>query len=88
MSLFMMGATAMAAGTAGLFFLHFWRKTRDRLFLMFAIAFWLEAIQRALLALSPKPNEGDPLLYAVRLLAYAIIVVAILDKNVNRTRRG
>ena len=38
---FMLGSLVMACLVAGLFFLRFWRKTRDRLFLMFAIAFWI-----------------------------------------------
>lgn len=78
----------MGAALAGLLFLHYWRTTGDRLFLMFAIAFWLEGIQRTLLALGPRPNEGDPALYLVRFFAYALIVIAILDKNLGGPGRG
>ncbi|MBI3964715.1 MAG: hypothetical protein HY329_03685 [Chloroflexi bacterium] len=82
MSVFMLGAIAMGSLSAALFFLRFWTQTKDRLFLMFAIAFGLEALNRTALALSPDPSEGAPLLYVVRLLAYALILAAIVDKNV------
>jgi uncharacterized membrane protein HdeD (DUF308 family) len=81
MNLFLLGTVAMGFLVAGLFFLRFWRETRDRLFLAFAISFFTEAINRAALALSSKPNEGAPFFYLVRLLAYLLILVAIADKN-------
>jgi hypothetical protein len=68
---------------AGLFFLRFWRDTRDRLFAIFAGAFWLLAVQRALLMLTAAPDggEGAVWLYALRLLAFLLILAAIIDKN-------
>lgn len=66
---------------AGLFFLRFWRETRDRLFGAFAAAFWLLAAQRLALALSDDPNGDQLLLYGIRLLAFVIILAAIVDKN-------
>ena len=81
MNLFLLGAVAMGFLVAGLFFLRFWRETRDRLFLAFAASFFIEAVNRAALALSSKPNEGAPFFYLVRLIAYLLILVAIADKN-------
>jgi len=66
---------------AGLFFLRFWRDTRDRLFGIFAAAFWLLAAQRLALALSPDPNGDQVLFYGIRLLAFVLILGAIVDKN-------
>jgi hypothetical protein len=66
---------------AGLFFLRFWRDTRDRLFGIFAAAFWLLAAQRLALALSADPNGEQLLLYGIRLLAFVLILAAIVDKN-------
>jgi hypothetical protein len=66
---------------AGLFFLRFWRDTRDRLFGIFAAAFWLLSAQRLALALSPDPNGEQLLLYGIRLLAFVLILGAIVDKN-------
>jgi len=78
----LMVAGAIAAGyaLAGLFFLRYWRDTRDRLFLIFAAAFWVLAILR--IALS-YVNEDEILtyLYWGRLLAFVLILAAILDKN-------
>jgi len=77
----LLGAIAMAALVAGLFFLKFWQEGRDRLFLLFALSFFVEGINRTVLALSDRPNEGSPWCYGVRFLSYLLIIVAILDKN-------
>jgi uncharacterized membrane protein HdeD (DUF308 family) len=81
MNLFLLGAVSMGFAVAGLFFLRFWKETKDRLFLAFAAAFFIEAVNRGALALSAKPNEGAPFFYVVRLLAYVVILVAVADKN-------
>lgn len=81
MSALISGAMAMAYLVSGLFFLRFWKDTRDRLFLIFAVAFGLLAAQRTLLtALSEQADAHLPL-YAVRLLAFLLIIAAIVDKN-------
>jgi hypothetical protein len=77
----MLGAIAAGAATVALFFLRFWRQTRDRFFLLFAAAFALEAIDRAALAMLPYADEDEPLFYLVRLVAYGLILVAIWQKN-------
>jgi len=41
---FVSGLIAMGFAVAGLFFLSFWRRTRDTLFVAFAVAFWLLAL--------------------------------------------
>jgi hypothetical protein len=75
------GAIVMGYGVAGLFFLRFWRETRDRLFLIFAGAFWLLGAQRLALAFSGTMVEDDTGLYLVRLFAFLLILGAIVDKN-------
>lgn len=77
----MMGAIAAGSATVALFFLRFWRQTRDRFFLLFAAAFLLEAVDRVGLALVPYAAEDEPVFYMVRLLAYGLILVAIWQKN-------
>ena len=74
---FLSGALAMAYGIVSLFFLKFWKESRDRLFAFFALTFALLAIQRVLLPFV-RPVE---ILYAVRLVAFLLIVVAIVEKN-------
>lgn len=78
---FMMGASAMACAAAALFFLRFWRDTRDRLFAIFAASFGLLSLSRLGLVLSEKPLEGHTWLYWLRLAAFLLILVAIADKN-------
>src|SRR6185437_2491408 len=46
------GVIIAGYAVAGLFFVRFWRRTSDRLFAIFGLAFWLLCIQRILLALS------------------------------------
>jgi hypothetical protein len=79
---FLNGIILLGHGSAGLFFLRFWRKTRDRLFLMFAIAFWLLGIIRIAMALLGQDGE-DHYMYWFRLAAYLLILVAIVDKNMH-----
>lgn len=83
LNFFLLGAISFACLIAGLFFLKFWHRTRDRLFLLFGLSFLLEGINRAALALSENPREGDPFFYLVRLFSFCLILVAILDKNFN-----
>ena len=81
MNLFLLGAVAACSVIAALFFLRFWRRTRDGLFLAFAAAFTLEGLSRIALAASPNPSEGEPAIFLLRLAAYAIIIVGIVLKN-------
>jgi hypothetical protein len=75
------GAITMGYAVVGLFFLRFWRETRDRLFLIFAIAFWLLGLQRVALVFTPHMAETGTGLYLVRLFAFLLILAAIIDKN-------
>jgi uncharacterized membrane protein HdeD (DUF308 family) len=75
------GAIVMGYGVAALFFLRFWRETRDRLFLIFSLAFWILGIQRLALAVSPFTGENRSWLYLLRLLGFVLILGAIVDKN-------
>jgi hypothetical protein len=82
------GVLATGFAVSGLFFLRFWRDTRDRLFAFFALAFFLMAVNRLGFAfVSDRGDRGD-YLYWIRLLAFAIILVAIIDKNIARTPPG
>lgn len=80
-----MGAIAMASFVAGLFFLRFWRDTGDRLFAIFAAAFWVLGVTRIALVVMDTENENRTFVYWVRLLAFILIIVAVIDKN--RPRR-
>ncbi len=78
---FLSGAITLGFLVAGLFFLRFWRRTRDGLFLAFALAFWLLGLNQALLAFSRVPVEERTWLYLLRLAAFTLILIAIVFKN-------
>ena len=78
---FLLGVIATSSLTAGLFFLKFWRKTHDSLFLAFGLAFVVEGLNRCAILFLAKPNEGNPYIYGVRLFAFLLILGAILRKN-------
>lgn len=79
----MAGALTMGYLVAALFFLRFWRQTRDRLFAIFAVAFAMLAAQRVALAfVDPTAgDEGATHLYVIRLAAFLCILFAIVDRN-------
>jgi len=79
---FLAGVAAMGFFVAGLFFLKFWRKTNDRLFISFTIAFWLMAVNQLVLAILERTDEARTWVYVVRFFAFSIIIFAILDKNI------
>ena len=86
MLLTLSGALAMAQAAIALFFLRFHRRTHDRLFLWFAIAFALLALQRLLLNAARDWTENAVWLYGLRLVAFVLILVAIVDKNRSAAR--
>lgn len=78
---FLSGAISMACLTIALFFLRFWRQTGDRLFVVFAAAFGLLMVERLMLATVSASHELAPYIYIVRLVAFALIMGAVVDKN-------
>lgn len=84
---FMGGATAVGCLAAGLFFLRFWSRTRDRLFLAFAVAFWLMAVNQALPVLLGLSDDAVGGVYLLRLTAFLLIIGAILAKNLRKRPR-
>ena len=85
MTHFLLGMLVMASIVAGLFFLRFWRQTHDRLFLIFAAAFFLLGLNWFCLTFVQR-DEVDSAVYAIRLLAFVLILIAIADKNRVRTK--
>ena len=78
---FLSGMVVMGFSLAGLFFLRFWMKTHDELFLAFTLAFWLLGLGQALLSFSDVPVEERSWLYLIRLAAFMLILGAIWRKN-------
>ncbi len=86
MQLFMLGMIAMGFAVASLLFLRFWRSSQDRLFLYFAVAFGLEAANRALYAFNGARSEEVTLYFTLRLISFALILWAIIEKNSSRAK--
>jgi len=82
--LFLLGFVAGCSLAAGLFFLRFWRDTRDLLFLGFAVFFLIQGgIDAVLLTLS-HPNVANPSIFFLRLVSTSAVLAAILWKNTAR----
>ena len=81
---FLQTISATAAFASGLFFLRFWRESRDRLFAFFGAAFFVLALSWALLALINPSDETRPYIYAIRLVAFLLMIAGMIDKNRNR----
>lgn len=86
LDVFLSGAIVMGFLVSGLFFLRFWKRTGDRLFVAFALAFCLLGAVQAILALSDIPVEERSPVYLVRLAAFGLIIASIMIKN-RRARR-
>jgi uncharacterized protein DUF5985 len=78
---FVSGATMAAALVIALIFLRYWRQTHDRLFLGFALGFAVFATSRLILAFLDEDDEGRIFVYGLRLVAFLLILAAIVDKN-------
>jgi hypothetical protein len=78
---FLQTVSATAAFVIALVFFRFWRDSRDRLFASFGAAFTLLSLSWTLLALFSPTEEARPYIYAIRLLAFTILIVGIVDKN-------
>ena len=78
---FLSGAVSLGFIICALFFLRFWRRTRDGLFMAFALAFSLLGLGQAILALANIPTEERGSIYLIRLAAFALILIAIVRKN-------
>jgi hypothetical protein len=83
---FLSGAVTMGFAVAAIFFLRFWRRTAERLFLAFAAAFFLLALNQALALWLGAADERVGYAYMLRVLGFVFILGAILDKNLAASR--
>ncbi len=81
---FLAGLVTMGFLVAAGLFLRFWRRTKDGLFIAFAVAFFLLAVSQALGAWLNLPFEEDTWLFLLRFLAFSLIIAAVLRKNFHR----
>ena len=84
---FLSGAVTLGFLVAAGFFARFWRQTFDRLFLAFAAAFVLLALNQALAQWLGAADERVAYTYLLRVLGFILILAAILDKNLRQKER-
>jgi dolichyl-phosphate-mannose--protein O-mannosyl transferase len=75
------GALLFSYFVAGIHFARFRKRTGDRLFLHFALAFWLFAVNQLATSIQVVANEANGYEYLLRVLGFIVIIVAIVDKN-------
>jgi hypothetical protein len=79
---FLSGAVTLGFALIALFFLRFWRDSREGLFLHFSIAFVLLAAGQGILTLADIPEESRSWVFLLRLAAFTLILVAVIRKNI------
>jgi hypothetical protein len=84
MSDFVYGALAASYLIAGVFFLRFWTRTRERLLLIFALAFWMLALNQSLLGVLDLEREEQSWLYLIRLASFTLIIAGIVLVNLRK----
>lgn len=85
MFLFLSGMLMMGCFVVAAFFMRFYWRTSDRFFVLFAVAFAVLGLERLGLAIRNLPEEPLAGMYFVRLAAFLLIMLAIIDKNRSRT---
>ena len=83
---FLSGAATFGYVIAVVFFLRFWRHTADRLFLAFAVAFALLALNQGLAQWVGAADERVAYIYLLRVLGFVLILAGIVDKNLSSRR--
>lgn len=81
MNQFLWGALAASSLVAALLFLRFWRLGGDRLLLYFATAFGMLALNWFVLGVANPGQESVFYVYLVRLAAFVLIIVGVVDRN-------
>lgn len=84
MNEFLSGVASAGSLGVGLFFLRLWQETRDRFFALFGFAFWVLAFNWFLIVWVQPSSEHLHYFYVLRLAAFLLIIVAIVDKNRER----
>jgi drug/metabolite transporter (DMT)-like permease len=78
---FLLGIATAACWAIALVFLRTWHTRRDRFFLLFSLAFWMLSLTWVSVAvLAPEP-ETRHYFYVFRLIAFALIIAAIVERN-------
>jgi uncharacterized membrane protein len=76
------GAVTMGYLVVALFFVSFWRETRDRMFTLFAAGFFILSLHRFAFAMTLDNPGWTNTVFSLRLLGYLFILGAIIDRRV------
>lgn len=88
MNNFLAGSLTTAFLVAAVFFLKFWRQTRDRLFAHFSLAFLFFALNQVATTVLEVNAERGSFVYLLRIVGYVLILFAIADKNRRQSGRN
>lgn len=83
---FLSGMITAGFLVAALFFFRFWTRTGDSLFAIFGIAFLLFALGQAISVTFDFLQDDKTLVYVLRLLGFALLLVAIARKNLAKPK--
>jgi hypothetical protein len=84
------GALLLSYLMAGTYFFNFWKRTGDRIFIHFAVAFWLFVLNQLATSIPSVAKETDGYEYLLRVIGFIVIIVGIVDKNMGsgKTHKG
>lgn len=94
---FLNGISVATFAASGVFFLKFWKASRDRFYLLFTAACWLLSFERVVLffvhdaaaSIRSALTEASSWVYLFRLAAFAAILMAVVGRNKSKIyRRG
>lgn len=85
MSEFIQGGTFVASLAVALFFLRFWRLSREPLFAVLSGAFGVFALNRLLLSIL-ESEDRRLWVYLTRAVVFVLIAAAVIAKNLDRRR--
>lgn len=78
---FLSGALVVMSLVPALFFWASWRRSGDRFFLLFSLAFAILGVERLIMGIKNLPESPNVAMYLIRLAGFALIIAAIVDKN-------
>jgi hypothetical protein len=81
MNAFLSGMNTMGFLIAGLFFLRFWQKNGDALFVAFGVAFFLFALDQFFLSMQETARSVGGWSFLFRLTGFGLLIFAVLRKN-------
>jgi hypothetical protein len=85
---FISGMITMGYAIAALFFFRFWWRTRDPLFILFAVAFICFAANQMLTVVLEIPRDEQSWTYLLRLAGFALLIFGIIGKNLGKKAGG